>query len=109
MEEVERFSSLARADVARGLLVEHGIEAEVLDEGGGRLHPDLVAAGDGALLMVSRDEADRARELLAENRRPPESEAGVAAGSSRPVRWVALGAVLLLLVVLGLSLLPDLL
>lgn len=109
MEQVERFSSLAQADVARGLLVEHGIQAEVVDEGGGRLHPDLVAAGGGALLMVPTDDADRARGLLAENRRSPETEAGVAAGSSRPVRWVAAGAGLLLLVILGLSLLPDLL
>jgi hypothetical protein len=65
-ERIGRFASRSEAQVARAMLSEHGIEAEVDADDAAGLHPELSLATGGITLFVGVDDAEEARELLAD-------------------------------------------
>jgi hypothetical protein len=96
---VGRFGSRAEAQVARAMLSEHGIEATIVVDDVAGLHPELSLATGGLSLEVLPDDAEEARELLAD---VPREERGRA--SARPrlrrrlVAWLMLALAVLLAV-----------
>lgn len=98
MEEIARFDSRDQADIVRNLLISQDIDARVSADDGGRLYPNLAAAGSGILILVPPDEADRARQVLAEAQEAGAREAEDMPWSSRPVRSVVLGLVAFLVI-----------
>lgn len=63
---VASFENLSLAEVARTLLQAEGIEAVLQDRPLASLLPPVAIANGGLVLLVSPDELDRAREVLAE-------------------------------------------
>jgi hypothetical protein len=100
---VGRFASRGEAHVARAMLSEHGIEADVDADDAAGLHPELSLATGGISLSVAVEDLDEARELL------DDVPAGRAGEHHRPGRrarrWVLLVAAVLaaLTIVLALA------
>jgi hypothetical protein len=69
---VATFDHLSEAEVARSLLAAEGIAAVMKDEPLATLLPPVAIANGGLTLLVSEDELDRARDVLA---RPDSIEA----------------------------------
>lgn len=63
-QHVGQFPSRGEAEVARGMLSEHGIEARLVVDDVAGLHPELSLATGGVTLEVDEADADEARELL---------------------------------------------
>jgi hypothetical protein len=61
---VGRFASRGEAQVARAMLSEHGIEADVDADDAAGLHPELSLATGGISLSVAAEDVEEARELL---------------------------------------------
>lgn len=100
MEEIARFDSRDQAEIVRNLLISHDIAARVSADDGGRLDPNLAAAGSGISVLVPPEDADRARRLLAEAQEAGARDVGDMPWSSRPVRSVVLGLVAFLVIAL---------
>jgi hypothetical protein len=98
---VGRFLSRAEADVARGLLVTHGIEAHVLGDDGAGVQPDISYGYGGVALAVHPDDEDEARELLADLD-PPLTRAELRPRGVRPTLVLVVAAFLLVLFALDL-------
>ena len=101
MEHVERvrvgrFSSRAEAQVARAMLSEHGIEATVVVDDVAGLHPELSLATGGLSLEVIPDDADEARELLADVPRGDQAPSHRPRLRRRLVTWLMLAMAVLL-------------
>lgn len=84
MARVGRFGSRGEAEVARGMLSEHGIEAGVVVDDVAGMHPELSLATGGVTLGIADEDVEEARELLGD---VPEALAGP--GSGRPRRLLA--------------------
>jgi hypothetical protein len=94
---VGRFLTRAEADVARSMLEASGLEAVVLGDDGGGVHPAATYGHGGMALGVHPDDVDEARELLADVAAPLDrSELGAPTWRSRTGLVVALLLVLLL-------------
>jgi hypothetical protein len=104
MQRVGRFSSRGEADVARAMLSEHGIEARVVVDDVAGLHPELSMATGGLTLAVADEDAEEARELLAD---VPDRLVGPSSGSPRRVVAALLLLVALLLAVVVLLAIAD--
>jgi hypothetical protein len=63
-QRIGRFSSRGEAQVARAMLSEHGIEADVDADDAAGLHPELSLATGGITLSVAVEDLEEARELL---------------------------------------------
>jgi hypothetical protein len=96
MVRVGRFGSRGEAEVARGMLSEHGIEARVVVDDVAGMHPELSLATGGASLAVAEDDAEEARELLGD---VPDELAGPSSGRPRRLLAALLLAVAVLLAV----------
>lgn len=94
---VGRFLTRAEADVARSMLEASGLEAVVLGDDGGGVHPAATYGHGGMALGVHPDDVDEARELLADVDAPLDRrELGGPTWRSRTGLVVALLLVLLL-------------
>jgi hypothetical protein len=96
---VGRFSSRAEAQVARAMLSEHGIEATVVVDDVAGLHPELSLATGGLSLEVIPDDADEARELLADVPRGDGEPSDRPRLRRRLVTWLMLAVAVLLAIV----------
>lgn len=67
---VGRFLNRAEAEVARGFLEAQGIEARVLADDMAGVRPDVAYGYGGVTLAIHPDDADDARELLAQAEAP---------------------------------------
>jgi hypothetical protein len=63
---VGRFLTRAEADVARSMLEASGLEAVVLGDDGGGVHPAATYGHGGMALGIHPDDVEEARELLAD-------------------------------------------
>jgi len=63
---VSTFRSIADALIAKGILDEAGIESMIRSDNAGGMYPAM----DAAYLLVRAEDADRAREALAETGEP---------------------------------------
>lgn len=88
---VGRFSNRAEADVARGLLEAHGIEARVLADDAAGLRPDVAFGAGGIALAVHPDDAELAQELLDDT--PVHAPRDPADGTPRR-RWIPVAVAL---------------
>lgn len=61
---IASFETLSEAEVAKSLLEAEGIAVAVRDEPLASLLPPIAMANGGLMLLVSEDEAERAREVL---------------------------------------------
>lgn len=94
---VGRFLSRAEAEVARGVLVTHGVPAVVLGDDAGGVHPDISYGYGGVALGVHPDDADEAAILLADIDAPLDrNELSARGWRPRAVVAVAAGLVVLL-------------
>ena len=64
---VDTFPNRSSADVARGALAAEGIDAKIMSDDAGGLHPDL-ALNRGVNLLVADRDAEAARSVLASGR-----------------------------------------
>ncbi|HVO20803.1 MAG TPA: DUF2007 domain-containing protein [Anaeromyxobacter sp.] len=62
---VASFENLSEAEVAKSLLAAEGIAVVIRDQPLASLLPAVALANGGLTLLVSEDEVDRAREVLA--------------------------------------------
>ncbi len=74
---VASFENLSEAEVARTLLEAEGIDVVVQDRPLASLLPPVALANGGLVLLVSPEELDRAREVLAQPDVPPEEALAV--------------------------------
>jgi len=63
---VASFENLSEAEVAKSLLAAEGIAVVIRDQPLASLLPPVAMANGGLTLLVAPDEADRAREVLAQ-------------------------------------------
>ena len=63
---VASFENLSEAEVAKSLLAAEGIAVVIRDQPLASLLPPVALANGGLTLLVAEDEADRAREVLAQ-------------------------------------------
>jgi hypothetical protein len=70
---IASFENLSEAEVAKSLLAAEGISVVLRDQPLASLLPAVALANGGLTLLVSEDEVDRAREVLA---KPDSTEAG---------------------------------
>lgn len=77
---VATFENLSEAEVAISLLKAEGIAVSVRDQPLASLLPPVAFANGGLTLLVSEDEVERAREVLAQpdSTEAPPDEAGAA-------------------------------
>ena len=68
---IASFENLSEAEVAKSLLLAEGIAVAIRDQPLASLLPPVALANGGLTLLVSEDEVERAREMLA---RPDSSE-----------------------------------
>ena len=61
---VRSYNGRPEAEVGKGFLAENGIRATVIADDAGGLRPDLLMAMGGARLVVRKQDADRAIEVL---------------------------------------------
>jgi len=64
MARIQRFTDRTQADLARGLLVAHGIDAVVLVDDAGGMRPDISFGIGGVAVVVPDDQLAEALELL---------------------------------------------
>lgn len=97
---VGRFLTRAEADVARGLLEAHGIEARVLADDAAGMRPDVAFGAGGIALAVHPDDATLAQELLDDTpvRLPRDPRDTGGSGASRRRRWVVVAIALVVVV-----------
>ncbi len=62
---IASFENLSEAEVARSLLAAEGISVAIRDQPLASLLPPVALANGGLTLLVAEDEAERAREVLA--------------------------------------------
>ncbi len=62
---IASFENLSEAEVAKSLLSAEGIAVAIRDQPLASLLPPVALANGGLTLLVSEDEVDRAREILA--------------------------------------------
>ncbi len=74
---VASFENLSEAEVARTLLDAEGIDVVVQDRPLASLLPPVALANGGLVLLVSPEELDRAREVLAQPDVPQEEALAV--------------------------------
>ncbi|HYD39976.1 MAG TPA: DUF2007 domain-containing protein [Anaeromyxobacter sp.] len=77
---VGTFENLSEAEVALSLLAAEGIAAVIKDQPLASLLPPVAFANGGLTVLVSEDEVERAREVLAQpdSTEAPPDEAGAA-------------------------------
>ncbi len=95
---VGRFLSRAEAEVARGLLASNDIEAVVLGDDGGGVHPDISYGYGGVALGVHPDDVAAARELL-DDLAPPIARDTLRSPGWRPRAVVGVALVMMLVMV----------
>jgi hypothetical protein len=100
---VGRFASRGEAQVARAMLSEHGIEADVDADDAAGLHPELSLATGGITLSVAVEDVEEAQELLDDVRAGDGPDGRPPSARARP--WVLLVAAALaaLTIVVALS------
>lgn len=96
MVRIGRFGSRGEAEVARGMLSDHGIRARVVVDDVAGLHPELSLVTGGVRLAIADEDVEEARELLGD---VPDQLAGPSSGRPRrvPAAWLLAVAVLLTL------------
>jgi len=72
--EIARYSEVPEAEVARGLLQSHGIDVFLQRDDAGGMEPPL-HLGEGLRLLVPAEQAQRARQILAEAQKDAAADA----------------------------------
>lgn len=98
---VARFASRVEAELARSLLAEHGIDARVIADDAGGLHPELSIVTGGVGLLVTAQDAELSRVLLHDDTGVHEDESRPLARRRRRAAWVVAIAVVVVLVTLA--------
>lgn len=65
---VHTFTSRMEAEIAKGLLEAHKINAAVVADDAGGMYPSLASAAEGVQLVVGKKDYKRAAELLNEKK-----------------------------------------
>lgn len=113
MARIRRFSSRVDAEVAASMLNACGIDARVVNDDTGGMHPNLAFGHGGSEVIVPDDQLEEATALL------DDASGDAAVATSRPpdegapqltVRqlWLRAGAVLLVVLILAVVLVADL-
>jgi hypothetical protein len=93
---IGRFLTRAEAEVARGMLETHGIDARVLGDDGAGVQPDISYGYGGVTLAIHPDDEADARDLL-DDVDAPIDRAELRPRGWRPTGIVVVAGVLLLL------------
>ena len=113
MARIRRFSSRVDAEVAASMLNARGIEALVVNDDTGGMHPNLAFGHGGSEVVVPDEQLEEATALLDDagdgrtvaTSRPPDE--GVPQLTVRQL-WLRAGAVLLVVLILAVVFVADL-